>query len=220
MSLNRAHAKLHNADDAHDAKVQMRRAVCDELRARGVVRVSVLDLFAGRGEMFSLGWTRADAYVGCDETWEPSDPGRRYCCDNLVLLRSIPLDGFNVFDCDAFGNPWDAIWILAARRRWAPHEIGALVITDGMSRRQLVGRIAWSMSQLSGMPIESPRILDSHEEHRSGRGSFEMLHQASLEGFFRRARVQPRRIWRARGFGSGRGGTRMVYTAVVFEGGA
>jgi hypothetical protein len=169
----------------------------------GVDEASVLDAFCGSGQMFDAVWKRAANYAGCDErAWDFTGPPR-FVCDNVTLLRSIDLATFNVFDLDAYGSPWKAAAVIAARRGWRSGECGALVLTDGSSMRTRFG------GKTSGMSIArgASGIVASDEAER-----------AALASWVSRSHVRPVAIHRAQGNGSGRGGQRMTYTALLFEG--
>lgn len=127
--MSSAKRKVHNAPDAHDAKVELRRRVLSIVKP-----AHVLDAFCGPdGAMWSGAWREAASYAGCDAEYKWGDPRRRFIGDTYTVLRSIDLQAFNVFDVDTFGCPWTAMLIISARRRWSPGEFGAAVITDGAS---------------------------------------------------------------------------------------
>lgn len=161
----------------------------------------VLDAFCGTGEMWSAVWRQADYYAGCDaRDWDFTGPPR-FVCNNEILLRSIDLGQFNVFDLDAYGSPWVAAHIIGARRKWGTGERGALVLTDGSSMRTRFGGETRGM----GKPV-AKNLRASDESER-----------AALRNWIGVAGVEVMAIHRATGNGSGRG-QRMTYTAVLFKG--
>lgn len=200
-------AKTDNARGATDAKVQLRLNVLDCVRP-----ARVFDAFAGLGNMYLRAWSKADSYVGCDERdWSPSEPHKRFVCDNRIVMRAIDLQAFNIFDFDAYGMPWDQMLILLHRRTWAKGEIGAVVLTDGSSLKIRVGGMSNAMATLLGAQAARDN-LPRNLHH------LQAIRRLTLKRWCQLARVAPRRLWEATGRGSGRGGTQMAYTACVFEG--
>lgn len=197
-------AKVDNANAAHAAKLELRNNVLREID-----QASVLDCFCGRGAMWRGAWSKALAYAGCDErSIERGDPPR-FWCDNLTLLRSIDLNRFNVFDLDAYGSPWAQMVVLATRRKWAPAERGAIVLTDGGSMHSRYGGRCAGLVDLLGEPAHGAP---------TGVAAALQASKRALQVWLQRSRVRALRRWQAQGNGSGRGAQVMVYTAVVFEG--
>lgn len=133
---------------AHRAKIQLRQHV-----ARVMPKpLRVLDLYAGPGDMYREAWRPAGAsYVGCDLEWY-RDERLLYVADNTRLLRSLDLREFNVFDLDAFGSPWDPIWIIMHRRpRLAAGDMLALCLTEGTSMRARLGWVTSTLARLAGI---------------------------------------------------------------------
>jgi len=115
-------------------KVSLRKKAIDLVG--GPAKACVLDLFSGDGEMHRAVWHAAAAYAGCDLEWR-QDGRRVWVCDNLRLLRCINLAGFNVFDLDAYGEPWLQLWTLANRRTLQPGERCSIVLTAGMAKQMI-----------------------------------------------------------------------------------
>lgn len=202
-----ASAKVHNAPAAIGAKVDLRTRALEWVGGKDQARV--FDAFAGRGEMWRGVWRHAAGYAGCDKTWQSSDPGRRFVGDNRLVMRAIDLAPFNVFDLDAFGSPWEQMLILAARRRWKRRERGAIVLTDGSSLNLRWGGAPKAMAQLCGI---SGKRLPPKESTSS------VIQQTALTEWCTKAGIALKKMWRAQGNGSGKGGAVMVYTTVCFEG--
>jgi hypothetical protein len=200
--------KVHNSPAAAGQKVDLRRHALAFVG--GPSKARVFDVFAGRGMMHAEVWEPAAVYVGCDETWQPSDPGRRYVGDNRLVMRAVDLSGFNVFDFDAYGSPWEQMLILAARRRWKKGEMGALVVTDGSSLNLRFGSAPKAIGQLCDLSRRRfvPKISMGVSIQRT-----------ALVRWCQEARVTLQKMWRAEGNGSGkRTQPLMVYTAIGFEG--
>jgi hypothetical protein len=187
------------------AKVQLRENVLSEVKP-----ARVFDAFAGLGKMFESVWSRADSYLGCDSRdWLPSEPHRRMICDNRIALRALDLSTFNVFDIDAYGQPWEQMLIIAHRRRWATGEVGAVVTTDGSTRKNAFGAPSIATNQLLGVSnLQTPR------NHASADKIADMCAAKWLE----LSGVRQLKRWQATGRGSGIGGQKMTYTAIVFRG--
>jgi len=196
--------KTHNAPDAKEAKVRLRQYALD-----AVPNASVLDAFAGRGEMHRAVWHKATRYVGCDLVWERADPGMRFAADNKRVLRAIDLAPFNIFDLDAFGDPSEQMLIIAARKRWGAGERGALILTDGSSLKTRFGSLSRGQAEFAGMQM-GRKPCSAATSVAAG--------SMALRSWMHKSRVKLLRMWQAEGRGSGRGGARMVYTAVVFDG--
>ena len=140
--------KIHNADSAIAAKVEMRRNVLNALTPEKSI---VFDAFSGPGEMYNAVWNEAAGYVGCDEQWF-NDDRTCYAADNRRVMRCIDLQPFTVFDLDAFGSPWDQVTILAARRRLRPGERVGVLLTQGDTKTTRY-RGSNAMLQLAGIRI-------------------------------------------------------------------
>lgn len=144
--------KVDNHRSARSAKVELRRLA---LEAVGADRASVLECFAGLGDMHRAAWAGARSAVGCDLKWGKDDR-LAYVVDNRRLLRCLDLSAFNVFDLDAYGSPWEQVTIIAARRRLAPGERIALVLTDGAMMRARLGRVEGAFAALAGVRSDLP----------------------------------------------------------------
>lgn len=130
--------------DNHAAAFPAKR----DLRAWAMGEVGeahVFDAFCGEsGAMYDAVWHRAASYVGCDFKIEWPDRRRRFVGDSLRVMRAIDLSPFNVFDLDAYGDPWKHMLVLADRRAWAPGEVGAVALTEGVDRRiRMCGPVGW-----------------------------------------------------------------------------
>lgn len=181
-----------------------------KLRERVLAAVEpahVLDGFCGLSDAPSARvWATAKSYHGCDQRFEWPDPRRRWVADVHRLLRAIDLSSFNVFDFDAYGSPWTAMSILAARRCWTPGERGAVVITDGSSLKTRMGQMPVGMRHLLGVRNCAP--LDSAVER----------HRDCLAAWVRRVGVVVESSWSATSAAGSKGSARMIYSATVFVG--
>jgi hypothetical protein len=190
--------KTDNSGAGFKSKVKLREMALDHVGAGA----AVLDCFCGTGQMHDAVWSRAAAYAGCDQrVWDFTGPPR-FVCDNQLLLRTLDLQQYNIFDLDAYGSPWKQAGIIAARRRWSQGERGAVVLTDGSS-----AHTRWGNSLSATKPIPGTGIRVSDEVERT-----------ALRSWVASSGVRVLSVHRAYSNGSGRGGMRMTYTAVLFEG--
>jgi hypothetical protein len=136
--------KTDNRPHATAAKLQLRRLALDHV---GAERAHVLDVYCGvSGVMHDGAWCAAESYAGIDKAYDfKADARRRFVGDSLRVLRNLDLSRFNVFDVDAYGDPFPALTMIARRRRWAPGELGAFVIAHKASSRGSVGSNAGSL---------------------------------------------------------------------------
>jgi len=200
-----ARPKVENSSEGKGRKVAIREAALE-----WAAPSRVFDAFCGtEGAMHAAVWSRAESYVGCDTEWTPADARRRLVCDNRRALRVLELEAFNVFDLDAFGSPWEQALIIAHRRRWEPGERGALVVTDGSGLRTRFGFLPAALARLVG--IESRGTAPTEDAH-------EGLLPLALRRWAKLSGVQPRRALVTRSRGRGKGGSRMFYAALLFEG--
>ena len=142
--------KVNNHPHAFEAKADIRRRVRDKLRELGQ-EVHVFDAYGGDGQMHRAVWSEADSYTGCDLEWF-RDERHMYCGDNARVLRAINLDGYNVFDLDAYGSPWEQAIIIAHRRRWKPGELFGVIFTDGAGFTMKFGGLPGAVATLTGLP--------------------------------------------------------------------
>ena len=139
--------KKHNSPGAEVVKVDLRRRVLEHVHP-----ARVLDAFCGpEGMTWDRVWRGAAHYVGIDKEWKPTDPRRRFVGDNAVILRSIRPRRVQRVRLRRLREPRGAALILAGRRRWAPGERGALVLTDGASQRMRFGGQPKDMCVLTGI---------------------------------------------------------------------
>ena len=112
---------------------------------------SVLEVFCGSGEMYDLVWHRAEKYKGVDRK-KFFDARDTVCGDALKAVSSIDLSGFNIFDVDAYGSPYDVLKILIDRisRNKKEKEYG-FVLTDGVSMDLRLGRICKGLQYFTGI---------------------------------------------------------------------
>lgn len=150
--------KTNNHPRSMTDKVEIRRRLLD-----AIADAAVLDCFAGAGKMHREVWRLAADYVACDLKWYRDDR-LAYVADNRRLLRSIDLRAFSVFDLDAYGSPWEAAMIIAARRQVLPGERVAFAITDGSSLKIKMGRLPAALAELSGMASAPAGASRSEDE--------------------------------------------------------
>lgn len=196
----RGKKKTKNSDFAEDAKAEIRQNVLDEI---GPSCARVMDLFAGEGEMHARVWHRASVYVGCDLEW-PKDKRKIFVVDNRRLMRSIDLSGFNVFDLDHYGSPWEHALLLTKVRPVANGERVGLILTEGSNFKVRMGGLPMALSVMAGMKNGMGGAGTSHDE----------IIDRALCDLYERWGVKQIRRWQARH----RTGSQMRYIALVLEG--
>ena len=190
--------KTDNTSRAEQAKVTIRRHVLQALDGD----THVFDAFAGEGHMHDAVWADATSYIGCDMRFF-RDSRLAYVADNRRVLRSLDLRRFNIVDLDAYGSPWEQVYILASRRTLAPGERLGLILTEGTALKLKMGGIARGLSLLSGVKAQSG--LGRMQDEVIDRA---LLRTAAMMGATIRSR------WQA----TGKTGSRMIYCGVVLQG--
>jgi hypothetical protein len=197
------YGKKDSSRSAETAKTRIREMV---LAAIGAEKARVFDVFAGEGAMYRAVWHEASDYIGCDKDWFRQDPRKTYVGDNRRVLRAIDLAPFTIFDCDAWGSPWEQLYIIAARRPLEPGERLGLAITEGLGLKMNMGGTSKALAKLAGIKTHMPGMGAARNDliERALRRILEMMH-ASVE-----------RRWQA----DGNKGSRVTYMGLVLRGGA
>lgn len=154
---------------AEKAKATIRQNV---LAFIGAGQCHVFDAFAGQGGMYHAVWHQAASYVGCDNEVFSMDSRIAYVADNCRLMRNLDLAAWNVFDLDAYGSPWEQVYILIKRRAVASGERIGLILTEGQGMKMDMGGMALALSLVAGvsqympgMGAEQQRIVDRAVAH-------------------------------------------------------
>ena len=208
MKINHPYTKVHNTSAMLEAKVELRQNLLAHVKP-----AHVFDAFCGPvGEMWAGVWRDgAASYIGVDKEYVFPDPRRRFVGDCLVVMRSISLAGYNVFDLDAFGSPWEAMVVLIARRRWSKGERGGLAFTDGTTAPISLGSIPAGISSLTGI-FTADRITPKNDMAYA-------VQESALAAWAEKSRVKLLHRWQVKGRGpTGTTGFPMVYESIVFEG--
>lgn len=151
--LARVGGKSRTVDNsAKKTKVKIRSEILELI---GADRAHVFDAFCGAGSMYDSVWKSAASYVGCDLTWY-KDERSVYCADNRRVLRSVDISTYNIFDLDAYGNPWDCATIIADRYPMKKGRRIGMVLTDGMLNTLKMGGMPLSMALLGGFKRATP----------------------------------------------------------------
>lgn len=106
-------------------KVDLRRQV---LKAGQFKTLRVLDLFAGKGEIWAQlrQEFKVESYMPCDV--RPQMPGTLKANVTPLFVEAIASDKINVVDVDTYGEPWE-IWASVANRIRQP---AAVFLTHGV----------------------------------------------------------------------------------------
>lgn len=159
-NLVRGVAKSNNTAAAGKAKVTLRRNV---LTAIGAERAHVFDAYAGDGQQYRAVWHEAASYVGCDLEFFP-DERLAFKCDNRRVLRTLDLAAFNIFDLDAYGSPWEQLYLIAVRRRMTAGERVGFVLTEGQGMKLKMGGMSLALSLLAGIHHYLPGLGSAQNE--------------------------------------------------------
>ncbi len=109
--------QIHNSSP--DTKILLRKQILEQTE-----NPVVFDAFSGPGKMRDAVYSAVD-WTGVDKDADSPDAIH---ADNRDILKAVSLDKYNFFDLDAFGCPWEQVWIISQRRSCLPL---SLVITDG-----------------------------------------------------------------------------------------
>jgi hypothetical protein len=190
--------KVNNHPAARASKIELRRKVLE-----AVPDPSVFDAFAGSGRMYAQVWSEAKRYVGCDLKWYPDDR-MAFVADNRRVLRSVDLQGFNIFDFDAYGSPWEQCLILAARRNVEPGETIGVLLTDGAGLNMKMG----------GMPLALREIAGFSSNVAGGARLQDEIVDRAILGLCSRLKCDLVHRWQA----TGKTGAKVLYNALVLRG--
>ena len=116
-------------------------------------------------------------WVGIDT--DPESPDAIHA-DSRLVMRAIGLHRFNLFDLDAFGSPWEWVWIVSQRRRPEKGERVALAITNGHA-----GAVAArTKAQVSRQLIDAGITPGNANKWVSGKRGAELYAQRLVAAWF------------------------------------
>jgi hypothetical protein len=121
--------QIHNS--APETKAELRLRLVDALG--GPASCRVLETHSGPGEMHRLVYNGVHDWLGIDADLESPNAIHH---DNREVMRAIDLSRFNLLDVDAFGSPWEQLWLFAQRRSIAKGEKIGLALTSGLQGSQ------------------------------------------------------------------------------------
>jgi hypothetical protein len=149
--------KKHNS--LTDAKVALRRAMLPLLPEPP----RVLDVFAGPGVLWELAYgSPREWYLGIDSDRSVLTRGREMRFGQAVeVLRELDLGRFNVFDLDAFSNPWRELEVVLQR---APRRQHLVFLTESLGRNLGAGK---RPDEVDGLVAPSGRRL-AFKHNRTG----------------------------------------------------
>lgn len=177
----RKSGQTDNHPEAIRDKIDIRRRVLSAING------TVLDAYAGTGEMYKAVWSRAEGYVGCDEQWF-NDDRMMYACDCRRLMRAISLQPFSIFDFDSYGSPWEAVMILTARRRVRQGERLGVVLTEGSGFTLKFGGLPHCLALLAGFgTLRVPGAIRSRKD----------IAMRAIHGMADRLHCRIEHLWRA-----------------------
>lgn len=201
MSFSKRLGKPAKRDNsARATKTAIRRWV---LEAIGADKAHVFDAFSGAVVAYYDVWKRAASCVGCDLKWYP-DERLAFVADNRRVLRLLDLVGFNIFDFDAYGCPWEQAYIMSARRRLSPGERFGIVLTDGSGLKMKFGAAPTALGLLANVPLKAAGL--SRQQHK--------IIDSGVEAIAARLGGSIVDRWQA----TGKTGARMRYIGLILEG--
>lgn len=109
----------------------------------------VLEVYCGSGEMYRDVWHVAQTYTGIDQK-KQFDERHTICGDACKAVSVIDLDGFNVFDIDAYGSPYDVLNIILSRYQGNAKRL-AFILTDGINMDLKMGRLCKGVRAMLGI---------------------------------------------------------------------
>jgi hypothetical protein len=117
-----------NQNTSFQDKVKVRHHV---IKSLGLTDPMILDVFAGRGEMWKTAYNKTKNYLGIEQKFLTNDPRRMVFCENTRFLRQADLDEFDLFDLDAWGLPFEQLAIICSRLEFTKRKKVGIVLTDG-----------------------------------------------------------------------------------------
>jgi hypothetical protein len=118
-----------------EEKIRLRQLALERLSTP----LRVVEFYAGHGVIRNAVYQDAEKWIGFDTDPETIEAIHVDC---RLAARHIDLEDYNVFDVDAFADPWEVVWIISQRRS----AVGSIVVfaTDGdklgQSMRAIEGR--------------------------------------------------------------------------------
>lgn len=191
---------VDNHSAGYTGKVSVRNHVLETI---GADKAHVFDAFAGAGSMHKAVWSKAASYVGCDEKFF-FDRRSAYVGDNKIVMRSIKLEPFNVFDLDAYGSPWEQAIIVARRRPVRPLDRIGFVLTEGSTIALRFTRTPPALAEIAKIPRNASGISRSAKD----------VVNLAIAGLCREMNCRLVKRWQA----ERSGGSRMTYIGLVLEG--
>lgn len=144
------------------AKIKLRKWLAEKMDCK----ISVFEAYVGSGGMQYSAW---DKSVGVDKNFSPHTKNA-YLGDTMHLIRCIDLNQFNVFDVDAFADPWPAIAEICKRRKSG--RIGIVLTASGLGNT-LAGGSKW-LNLMAKTQAKSNKIDADEKISRAINGIAEM----------------------------------------------
>jgi hypothetical protein len=147
--------QVHNSAPA--AKAELRKRLIAALG--GPASCRVLETHSGPGTMHRLAYANVADWLGIDS--DPEAPEAIHH-DNREVMRAIDLSRFNLLDVDAFGSPWEQLWLFTQLRSIAKGEAIGMALTSGLqgscaARHHSLHSAGWSkqMAEAVGADIQT-----------------------------------------------------------------
>lgn len=139
-----------------DAKIKLREML--DCRDK-----NVLEVYCGEGIMFNDVWHLSRHYEGIDIK-KYDDDRIVHIGDAATVLKTIDLSMFDIFDIDAYGSPYECLFIIANRlKKQCVYKNIDFVVTDGLQIDLRMGNIEKYLALLSG--VDSTKVNGIHKVH-------------------------------------------------------
>lgn len=142
-------SKFHGVESVKtdNAKVSAKHLLRNSVLAQ-FDETSCLDVFCGAGKMWKSVWHKCDNYTGIDIR-AFFDSRHTICGDALAVINNIDISGYNIFDIDAYGSPYDVLDLILSKT--IDSQKIAFCITDGSAMDMRMGRVSKGMRLVSGI---------------------------------------------------------------------
>ncbi|NUQ75107.1 MAG: hypothetical protein HUU21_16275 [Polyangiaceae bacterium] len=151
----------HNT--ALTAKVELRRWLVSELRARNGRDPMILDCFCAAGMLWDRAYDRTPNYLGLDI--RQSDDTRRTIvtdCRRYLRHADVKLEAFDLFDLDAFGSPLEPFAIICNRLRLEPGKVVGFCLTDGTGYASRMSNLPTGLLEYVGAKRHKSSLVQSN----------------------------------------------------------
>jgi hypothetical protein len=131
-----------------NAKIKAKVSIREDILSR-FDNPRVIEFFCGSGHMYQKVWIRSEKYLGIDIK-KYFDDRDTVCADCTKAAMTIDLKDFNIFDIDAYGDPYGVLSVIIQRINDRKKKT-AFIITDGTSMDLRMGRVCKNIREMAGI---------------------------------------------------------------------